>query len=587
MSVPTRNPDLSRSDPPPAPSGAGGDPETAAQRSAKGWVQQFVRTLKTYRLYEANNPTLIRFIDDLAENLARLTEEHGPLTLRFSTDDVQFDGVSMYAARSRDDNLAMPFYRDGIRSLTLSPGIVRSEVDHLVSAVARASTIATADHDLVTLLWEAHLEHIDLDYVPAESEVGSGGEDDSDDPDPMPWPVQTVEADQPGSIVVVEEVGAEGEGIRSDDWAVAEYTVEVEAGFAEIESLAPTEIWRLHEEYRAEHAVPLTTAAIAIVQAYVAASTPPVDTGDLARFLPRVLREALDQGHWRAANACVGLLVEYGETNWSREVFLQELMQPVSVTQIASRLDLQDLEGVRDFLGFTRILGDTEVDLLVAVIGQSGYRRTRRVLSEAVARRCRDNPERLAPWLADPRVVVVRNVVNILGGIGSEAAVPLLETVARHPDPQVGYAVVAALMRAPLSLTRHVMIELLEGSDTRMFCSVLHQLGREREPATARRIFEFIRRDDFERRPAPEKRAAYLALAQTAGDELIPELEDEMMRGNWLSLQHEDHRTAVARCLARIGTTESMLALERGTHSKRGAVRRACEEALLGWAPSE
>jgi len=104
---------------------------------------------------------------------------------------------------------------------------------------------------------------------------------------------------------------------------------------------------------------------------------------------------------------------------------------------------------------------------------------------------------------------------------------------------------------------------------------------------TARRVFEFVRRDDFERRPAPEKRASYLALAQTAGDELVPELEDELMRGSWLSLQPEDHRNAIARCLARIGTTESMLALERGTHSKRGAVRRACEEALLGWAPHE
>jgi HEAT repeat protein len=262
-------------------------------------------------------------------------------------------------------------------------------------------------------------------------------------------------------------------------------------------------------------------------------------------------------------------------------------MQPVSVHQIAGRLDIQDLDGLKEFLGFCRRLGEPEVDLLVAVIGQSGYRRTRRVLSEAVARRCRDNPERLAPWLADPRVTVVRNVVHILGTIGTEAAVPLLETVAQHAEPQVGYAVVAALARAPLAFTRSVLLELLEGADTRRFCSVLLQLGRERNEDVARRVFEFVRRDDFDRRPATEQRAAYVCLGETAGDELVLELENELMRGGWLSLQPESHRAAIARCLARIGTAASMQALERGTRSRRGAVRRACEEALLGWAPRE
>jgi len=153
MSVPARNADLPRRDPPSSAPGDVDPQETAAQRSAKGWVHQFVRTLKTYRLYEANNPTLTRFIDDLAENLARLTAEHGALTLRFTTDDVQYEGASLYPARSRDDNLAMPFYRDGIRSLTLSPGIVRGEVETLVSAVARVSSLASPDQDLVTILW--------------------------------------------------------------------------------------------------------------------------------------------------------------------------------------------------------------------------------------------------------------------------------------------------------------------------------------------------------------------------------------------------------------------------------------------------
>ena len=126
-------------------------------------------------------------------------------------------------------------------------------------------------------------------------------------------------------------------------------------------------------------------------------------------------------------------------------------------------------------------------------------------------------------------------------------------------------------------------MELLEGADTRTFCTVLQHLSSERNAAVARRVFEFVRRDDFERRPSVEKRAAYFALADAAGDDLVAELEEEMLKGGWF--QREEHRVSLARCLARMGTPASREALERGTHSRRGAIRRASEEGLVAWEP--
>ena len=40
----------------------------------------------------------------------------------------------MYPAKSRDDNLALPFYRDGIHALTFHPGVGRRETDAVVDA---------------------------------------------------------------------------------------------------------------------------------------------------------------------------------------------------------------------------------------------------------------------------------------------------------------------------------------------------------------------------------------------------------------------------------------------------------------------
>ena len=88
-----------------------------------------------------------------------------------------FQDVSIYPAKSREDNLALPFYQDGIRSLALEPGLLRRELETLLDAILRVTSTTAGDDDLVTLLWEAHLEHVELQYVPAEGDLGAGAEE--------------------------------------------------------------------------------------------------------------------------------------------------------------------------------------------------------------------------------------------------------------------------------------------------------------------------------------------------------------------------------------------------------------------------
>jgi hypothetical protein len=86
----------------------GGDPapeQDHAVKAAAAWLNQFARTLKTCRLYDQNNPTVVRFREDLTQALRRLLGEFGTLRYRFTSEDVLFGDESLYPARSRDDNL--------------------------------------------------------------------------------------------------------------------------------------------------------------------------------------------------------------------------------------------------------------------------------------------------------------------------------------------------------------------------------------------------------------------------------------------------------------------------------------------------
>src|SRR5947208_1555875 len=92
--------------------------ETPARKAARLWVHQFARALKTCRLYEQNiNATVERLLDEVTGTLRRFHEEHGTLALEFTADDVLYNGASTYLARSRDGNLAVPFYRGGAPTL--------------------------------------------------------------------------------------------------------------------------------------------------------------------------------------------------------------------------------------------------------------------------------------------------------------------------------------------------------------------------------------------------------------------------------------------------------------------------------------
>lgn len=563
----------------------------ATAKAAAAWVNQLGRTLKTCRLYDGNNPTVIRFREELGAALARLLDEHGALTLRFTAADVLCDEHSLYPARSRDDNLALPFHRDGVRSLTFSPGIQLGEVDRLVDAILQVSGQHFGQDDLVTLLWEAHLEHVDVDYVPSDGDIGSGEAQGGDESSGIPWPTRGEPRDGEGETASTEMVEtsaaapATGEGeaprTRSDDWTTGELTVEIEAGFAELDALSSREVGRFMNEFRAEHEVSPTTTALAIIRAALGTDARPEDRVEFAQFTPRLLRLSISRGAWLEAMEALALLRAHGdETTLSGLV--QELLQPISIATTVEHLDQQESQVVLDFIEFAKNLGDAGIDLLNAALADSQQRRNRRLLAEAIADLCRDNPERLAPWLSDRRWYVVRNVVHILGWIGGDSIVGLLRGALGHAEPRVRYEVVAALGQVSPALARPMLLKALDYADTRMFCAVLHQLSTGRDPAVARVMMGHLLDPAFEARPPEEKRAIYSALSSVAGDEVVPGLEAELLKGNWFARGQEAHRQTIARVLARIGTPLATTVLQRGLLSKRPPVRKACEDALAG-----
>ena len=558
----------------PAPADPRASGPDAALRAASGWIQQLARTLKTCRLYDAGNPAAVRFREELAKALRQLLTEHGPVTYRFTADDVTCEEQSLYPARSREDNLAFAFYRDGVRGLTISPGAEPRECDALVDAVLGVTGQNLDGDDLVTLLWEANLRHVDVDYIPAEGESGTADSAQPEEGALLPWP--TAGSGEQGKSQGESSPGPE----RSEDWSLGQLTEEVEATFAELDFMSQQEVPRFLQEFEAERRVPPSTAALAVAHACLNADATDDDRKEMARFLPRVLRAAIADGAWGDARETVHLVRRCGSEEWSDERFAQEVLQPVSITRAAELLDTQGPAALSDFITLASELGPVAIDWLTLALSECQTRMARQMVAEAIAVRAQEDPARLAPWISDPRWYVVRNVVHILGWVGGAGVVPLLQNAVKYPDPRVTTEVVTALQAVEPRLARPVLIRALDGADTKLFCLILQQLSAARDPAVARYVTAFIEQERFLQRPVDERRAIYAAIASTGSDEIVPELEQSMNGGNWFDREQEVHRHAVARCLARIGTPRAIAALEAGAQSRRAPVRQACEGAL-------
>ena len=552
------------------------------------WLQQLSRTIKTCRLYDAANPTVVAFRSELASALEALLQAHGPFEIGFTPDVIVAGETPLYTARSREDNLALPFFRDGIRALTFQPGIQPREVDALVDALLHVGRLGHEDEDLVTVLWESELDHLSVRYVSTEGDIESGGEGALDAHAEVvpgsiaPWPRPSAAAASGPATVADSEAPAMDDTGRSDDRWTANETRETETHVVKLEIDADAEATRFRSEHDGERGLPLSRTALDLMQACFDHAVRDTDRVELRKFLPRLLHESVGHGDWNEARECFYLLRDPTGRDDTVAAFLRDIARPDSVTSRNAWkcLDHQTPEQQEPFFELASEMGAESADWLMQGIAESQRQGLRRRLATVVASLLSENPERLAPWLADPRWYVVRNVVSILGQVEGAVPIGLLRVAARHAEYRVKREVVAALSRAPRAESRPVLLEMLNSAETRLFGTILHHLSQVRDAELAAMLFKQIEDPSFASRPEPERRAIYQALGAVGDDDVVPLLETQVLQGNWLRRGDESVRMAAVMCLARIGTAKAREVLENGARSKRAEVVRACETGL-------
>jgi HEAT repeat protein len=186
--------------------------------------------------------------------------------------------------------------------------------------------------------------------------------------------------------------------------------------------------------------------------------------------------------------------------------------------------------------------------------------------------------------LSDPRWFLVRNVVHILGEVGSPTVLPELKEVGKHSDPRVRKELIRAYLRIGSPECEDLIIATLADADRSVRVAAIHALSVLKGRRAPGIILEIIQKKgayanvDAEVRQESVNAAGRMAV-EPAVASLIGIISKKGLLGYAESVEL---RLAAAQALGAIATTEALESLRNiALGDSKAEVRDAAEAILI------
>lgn len=551
---------------------------TAADEAPAGaaHVEELLRslasTVRSYRLYAGNGPMLERFVATLRERVGAVWEELDRIRLEIGENAMFWEGRKVFPTGDVGGDLAFLFYKDGIRSITLLPGL-EDELPALLGVLGRAPHLREEEDDLVTLLWEENLsgfQYATVDLPVEATEIGAAS-------GVAPPPVN------PQAVREAAANPQESPGLATDDFQETLYFLD------------DSELRQLEQEVRLEERRDLW-------QEVLNALLDRLEDGAMDRqvriaaLLEEVLPSMLAAG---AYDRAAGLLEELSRLatrdeplpsavlHRIREVFAQ-LSSPEALQQLVQVMDepahAERTESLERLLTF---FPPQALAPLTALLESAARPDTRRVLAAAAERLAAANREQVVRLLAAQDPLVIRGALRWVGSLGIGAAANEVIRLLRHESAQVRAAAADAAVGIRAAVAGATLVALLDDPEREVRMAAARALGAL-EHAPARPALEAaVQGKRLRAADRTEKLAFFEALGRVGGAEAVPILDRMLNSRGWLGRgESSEIRACAALGLARVRHPAAREALERAASDADAVVRNAVNRALRGGEPA-
>ncbi len=468
--------------------------QSAEGRIANLFLLALSRAARSFLLYEPSNDAIRRFIADLQAKLKEAVSRIGALDFEVRPFELRLHGEAVYLEADRERSLAFRMFRDGVRRIVIHDEVTWEETLRLLEVLSvRYTGVRQNEDDLVTLLWKAGFEHIDIDAV-----EGFVPEHDGD-------------AQAPAGR-------SRGELHVPRDWDLPSRTLEGQPGALEHRALGEEALKALAQE-EASHLLP-GSAVRAVVELLELAADPESEIAidDIVPFVGEVRDFLLAEGQvghlTQVVRACQMTFARSPERvssivgTFGNKQALAKILRSTPHGTLHPPAELLEL---LDLLPTDRL--SHLVDLVAEERGEAGRRLTRQLIERYAA----DQPDYIAARMRTSEPAVVCDLLRACSNVMPDRAIDAAIEMAHHSDPDVIHEVLLRFEQAPGGAkVSRALLKMLDAPDEEVRLKVWSLLAGRREHAAFAPLTRYIEQRAQSGMPSAEAELAGRTVAQLA-----------------------------------------------------------------------
>jgi HEAT repeat protein len=248
------------------------------------------------------------------------------------------------------------------------------------------------------------------------------------------------------------------------------------------------------------------------------------------------------------------------------------------ISRVINEKEITELTFTKEYL---LGLNWNSIPPMVRMLGDLSQFSARKMVSEVLAKKAKDHLELLGEGISDQRWYVVRNVVSVLGAIGSEKGVQFLKLIAKHQDLRIRKEIVSALFKIPGEKSGLLLVAFLDDADKGIRILACRGLARRKEKEALPELMRILKHDQFKDKSPEEKKSILETFAIIADEEAVAFLVKMISRRNWLQRdKHNETRIFAVGALSLIDDPGVEEAINQLSRKRNKAIRQACLHAL-------
>lgn len=514
---------------------------------AKDIVLSFLKSKKIVRMYPSNNPIYINTIEDDFKKFREFFYFRDELIFKIKQNEISYDSDAVYTNIEKEDNLALFFFKDGLRELNFKKGLTIEEIEDFLKIISLDFNRDALDDDMVTLFWERDFQNIQ--YVVDDAIL-------TDEENYEEAAVASIKEKEPeqDSLMKAYEDAFQEEMVHD----------------ISIVPLSNKDLQLLLQEYERD-AEDKTGKLLDILFEMIYLQQSRSELEDMAGFFVSAIEYSIGHGDIQLATDALSRFKKILDGNNEEDERKRLARKILSVAGSESVVNLlgeimdsgQEMEE-KIFEDFVRFLDKNALVPFMKILGELKSIQGRKIVIDALVVLGIKDIATLAKGLTDSRWYVVRNIIYILRKIGDKRAVDYLLKTVRHGDIRVKKEVIRALGELGGTGVLQILRDCLEDPEIQVRSAALRALGSMRAEAPKRIIINKIADKNFKEKGFEEKKEYFEVLSQWKDEEVFTFVVGILKKRTFFRRTKTDEsRACAAYSLGLLGNRDALAVLNK------------------------